>query len=70
MMMQSGVPVEQRKYSSTLDCFSKTLSQEGYTGFFKGNMANIVRSIGSALVLVLYDDFQRWFGGGTNVGKH
>jgi len=46
------------------------LAQEGYNGFFKGNAANIIRSIGSALVLVLYDDFQRWFGAGTNASKH
>jgi solute carrier family 25 (adenine nucleotide translocator) protein 4/5/6/31 len=38
-----------------MDCFNKTLKEEGMTGFFKGNLSNIWRSVGSSLVLVLYD---------------
>lgn len=49
-------------YSGTLDCFNKINKEEGFTGFFKGNMSNVYRSIGSSLVLVLYDKFkQEWF---------
>jgi len=33
----------------------KILKTEGVTGFFKGNLSNFWRSIGSSLVLVLYD---------------
>lgn len=50
------------KYSGTLDCFSKTFKEEGITGFFKGNLSNLYRSVGSSLVLVLYDIFKKeWF---------
>ena len=56
-MMQSGrkgTNVE-IKYTGTLDCFKKTFAEEGVHGFFKGNVSNIWRSVGSSLVLVLYD---------------
>ena len=56
-MMQSGrkgTNVE-IKYHGTMDCFTKTLKEEGVNGFFKGNVSNIWRSVGSSLVLVLYD---------------
>jgi solute carrier family 25 (adenine nucleotide translocator) protein 4/5/6/31 len=42
-----------------MDCASKILSTEGVTGFFKGNLSNFWRSIGSSLVLVLYDELQK-----------
>ena len=57
LMMQSGrkgTNVE-IKYTGTMDCFRKTSSEEGINGFFKGNVSNIWRSVGSSLVLVLYD---------------
>lgn len=57
-MMQSGLPEAERKYKGTIDCYKKTLAEEGATGFFKGNMSNIYRSVGSSLVLVLYDKFK------------
>jgi solute carrier family 25 (adenine nucleotide translocator) protein 4/5/6/31 len=47
-------------YAGTLDCGSKILSKEGITGFFKGNLSNFWRSIGSSIVLVLYDELQKW----------
>lgn len=34
-------------------------------GFFKGNLSNVWRSLGSSLVLVLYDEFQKYLGGGA-----
>lgn len=38
------------------------MSEEGAKGFFKGNLSNIYRSVGSSLVLVLYDKFKKeWF---------
>ncbi len=36
------------------------LSNEGPGGFFKGNLSNVYRSVGSSLVLVLYDEFKAW----------
>jgi solute carrier family 25 (adenine nucleotide translocator) protein 4/5/6/31 len=60
-MMESGKSKEQRQYKGTIDCFSKTIVNEGPTGFFKGNLSNVWRSIGSSLVLVLYDELQKLF---------
>lgn len=57
-MMQSGLPEAERRYKGTIDCYKKTLAEEGFGGFFKGNMSNIYRSVGSSLVLVLYDKFK------------
>jgi solute carrier family 25 (adenine nucleotide translocator) protein 4/5/6/31 len=60
LMMQSGrkgTNVE-IKYANTADCFRKTLAEEGVTGFFKGNLSNIWRSVGSSLVLVMYDSIK------------
>jgi len=61
MMMQSGKALSEMKYSGTIDCFAKTYKEEGALGFFKGNLSNVYRSVGSSLVLVLYDDFKRYF---------
>jgi len=55
-----GVIEAEVKYTGTMDCFSKTLKEEGMKGLFSGNLSNIYRSIGSSLVLVLYDQFQHW----------
>lgn len=58
-MMESGKAAGTRKYRGTVDCGTQILSQEGVTGFFKGNLSNFWRSIGSSLVLVLYDEMQK-----------
>lgn len=60
LMMESGKAQADRKYRGTVDCASKILSTEGVTGFFKGNLSNFWRSIGSSLVLVLYDELQKF----------
>ena len=56
MMMNSGLAVP--IYSGTTDCFKKIFTHEGMNGFFKGNLSNMMRSVSSSLVLVLYDEFQ------------
>ena len=33
--------------------------KEGIYGFFKGSFSNMMRSVGSSLVLVLYDEIQK-----------
>jgi len=58
MMMQSGKAV--KEYTSAIDCFNKILKNEGGQAFFKGNFSNIVRSIGSSMVLVLYDEMKKY----------
>jgi solute carrier family 25 (adenine nucleotide translocator) protein 4/5/6/31 len=56
LQMQSEKPVEEHIYKGTMDCFSKIAKEEGMVkGLYKGFVANIVRSVGGALVLVLYD---------------
>jgi len=57
-MMQSGRG--DVIYRGTLDCAKKIAVNEGLPAFFKGNLSNMYRSVGSSLVLVLYDEFKRW----------
>lgn len=57
LMMQSGRT--DIIYTGTLDCYQKIMSQEGVKGFFNGNLSNLWRSVGSSLVLVLYDEFKK-----------
>jgi len=58
LMMEAGKKVEERKYRNTVHCFRKIWTEEGYRGFYLGLGPNLVRCIGSALVLVLYDEFK------------
>jgi len=58
LQMQSEKPKEEWTYKGTSDCFKKILKDEGGTAFFKGAGANALRTVGSALVLVLYDQIQ------------
>ena len=57
MMMNSGL--KQKLFNNSIECMNIIYKQEGMIGFFKGNLSNMVRSISSSLVLVLYDEFQR-----------
>merc|ERR1712224_429302 len=62
LMMQSEKPKEEWLYKGTLDCFSKIMKEEGGGAFFKGAGANALRTVGSAMVLVLYDILKQAFG--------
>jgi solute carrier family 25 (adenine nucleotide translocator) protein 4/5/6/31 len=55
LQMQSGAPREQWLYSGSWDCVGRMRREEGFAAFFKGAGANALRTMGSALVLVLYD---------------
>ena len=46
----------EKMYKGTADCWKKIARDEGLKAFYKGNFTNVVRSIGCALVLVLYDE--------------
>lgn len=59
-MMQAGRG-KAIEYTGTSDCFKKTYQKEGISGFFGGNLSNIWRSVGSSLVLVFYDELQKYF---------
>ncbi len=66
MMMMSGRKnASEVQYKSTLDCWSKVYSQEGFKGFFKGAWSNVIRGAGGALVLVLYDEVKKFLGAGA-----
>lgn len=60
MMMQSGR--SDILYKNTLDCWIKIARNEGPGAFFKGALSNVIRGSGGALVLVLYDQFQKMIG--------
>jgi len=58
LQMQSEKPKDQWKYKGTLNCFNTIVAEEGATALFKGAGANALRTVGSALVLVLYGEIQ------------
>jgi solute carrier family 25 (adenine nucleotide translocator) protein 4/5/6/31 len=70
LQMQSEKPVEEWLYKGTMDCLVKIMKDEGTNALFKGAGANALRTVGSALVLVLYGEikaamgFERGSGGG------
>mmetsp|Transcript_19315 Transcript_19315/g.28543 ORF Transcript_19315/g.28543 Transcript_19315/m.28543 type:complete len:306 (+) Transcript_19315:82-999(+) len=58
LQMQSEKPKADWVYANTIDCFKKIAKEEGSSAFFKGAGANALRTVGSALVLVMYDQFK------------
>lgn len=59
LQMQSEKPVEEWLYKGTMDCFTKIMKEEGMGAMFKGAGANALRTVGSAMVLVLYGEIQQ-----------
>jgi len=66
LQMQSEKPKEQWVYKGTFHCFGKIFRDEGIRALFKGAGANALRTVGSAMVLVLYDQLQGLLG--VNIG--
>jgi len=63
LQMQSEKPPEEHLYKGTMDCFKKVAAEEGLVaGLYKGFGANILRSVGGALVLVFYDRAKTYLG--------
>jgi len=58
LQMQAEKPKSEWYYSGTIDCFWKILKDEGTSALFKGSSANALRTVGSALVLVLYGEIK------------
>jgi len=62
MMMQSGRKgAAEKEYKNTLDCWIKIARKEGAGAFFRGALSNVLRGAGGAIVLVVYEEFQRLF---------
>jgi len=62
LQMQSNKPREEWLYKGTSDCFVKITQKEGILALFKGAGANALRTVGSAMVLVLYDEVKQFAG--------
>jgi len=62
LQMQAEKPKEQWLYSGTMDCAVKIARDEGMGAMFKGFGANVLRTLGGALVLVGYDEIKRILG--------
>jgi len=62
LQMQSEKPKAEWRYSGTMDCFRKIVATEGVTALFKGAGANALRTVGSAMVLVLYSEIKMAMG--------
>lgn len=61
MMMAGRKGGDEIQYKNTMDCWRKVAQQEGMNAFFKGAWSNVIRGTGGALVLVLYDEIQKFF---------
>ncbi|XP_074125046.1 ADP/ATP translocase 3-like [Sminthopsis crassicaudata] len=59
MMMQSGCKGADIIYTGTIDCWRKSAKDEGGKAFFKGAWSNVLRGMGGAFVLVLYDELKK-----------
>jgi solute carrier family 25 (adenine nucleotide translocator) protein 4/5/6/31 len=62
LQMQSEKPKSEWVYQGTTDCFRKIIKDEGTAALFKGAGANALRTVGAALVLVLYSEITRAIG--------
>ena len=62
LQMQSEKPKDEWIYNGTIDCFQKIMKEEGVGALFKGAGANALRTVGAALVLVLYSEITAAFG--------
>uniref|UniRef100_A0A2K5ZAW8 ADP/ATP translocase n=1 Tax=Mandrillus leucophaeus TaxID=9568 RepID=A0A2K5ZAW8_MANLE len=60
MMMQSGCKGTDIMYTGTLDCWRKIAGNEGGKVFFKGARSSVLRGMGDAFVLVLYDEIRKY----------
>merc|ERR1719478_1561989 len=61
LQMQAEKPAEEWVYKGTFDCFGKIMKEEGTAALFKGAGANALRTVGAALVLVLYSEITAAF---------
>jgi solute carrier family 25 (adenine nucleotide translocator) protein 4/5/6/31 len=58
LQMQSEKAQADWVYKGTMHCFAKITKDEGMSALFKGAGANALRTVGSALVLVMYGEIK------------
>lgn len=58
MMMTSGAAV---KYNGSMDCAAQIMKAEGFTSFFKGAGANVLRGMAGAGVLAGFDTLKKFY---------
>lgn len=56
---RSRLPTADIMYTGTVDCWRKIFKEEGGKAFFKGAWSNVLRGMGGAFVLVLYDELKK-----------
>ena len=56
LQRQAELPRELQRYSGSVDCCRTIYRDEGLSGFFAGALMNALRTVGSALVLVVYGE--------------
>ena len=59
-MLQAGHKGTDIMYTGTLDCWREIARDEGARAFFKGAQSSVLRGMGDALVLVLYDGIKKF----------
>lgn len=59
LMLQSGRKATEKTYKNTWDCWIKIAKQEGFRGFYKGTLTNILRGFSGAMILVMYDEIKK-----------
>merc|ERR1719169_209111 len=62
LQMESEKPVDERIYKGTFHCCQVVAKEEGVSALYKGFVANALRTVGAALVLVLYDTSKKALG--------
>uniref|UniRef100_A0A915DR06 ADP/ATP translocase n=1 Tax=Ditylenchus dipsaci TaxID=166011 RepID=A0A915DR06_9BILA len=58
MMMQSGRA--DKLYNNSWDCVRKMVRNEGAASVYKGALSNVVRSIGGAMVMAVFEEIQKY----------
>ena len=59
LMVQTTKDV--KDYKGVIDCFRKIYINEGYKGYMRGATANIIKSLGTALTLILNDKLFEYY---------
>lgn len=60
LQMESEKPRNERIYRTTGHAAARILKDEGFSGLYKGALANIFRGVGASLVLVIYGEIKNF----------